>query len=148
MLLSASILWSTVSVDVLCYFSQSLTDYEYGYIHKNAENVVGPSQTVWGGRFHDVLQYRHENSHHFIRSFYVLFSAPATFIAAQILLYTNVGKYGLIMSGVVLTSLALQIFICVKVAIYEVSKLGNFQKRMAANIEMFSKIKQMKSLGW
>jgi hypothetical protein len=84
----------------------------------------------------------------FVKTFYVLTSAPATIITAQILLYTNVGKYGLIMSAVVLISLAFQIYICLKMAAYGVSKLGNFQKRIVANIEMFSHLKQLKSLGW
>jgi hypothetical protein len=84
----------------------------------------------------------------FIKSFYILFSAPATLITAQIFLYIEAGKYGLIMTGVVLISMIFQIFICRKIASLRVSKLGHFQKRIVANIEMFGNLKQLKSLGW
>lgn len=84
----------------------------------------------------------------FIKSFYVLFSAPTTLITAQVFLYIEAGKYGLIMTGVVLLSLIFQVCICWKVAKLGVSKLGHFQHRIASNIEMFSSLKQIKSLGW
>jgi len=52
----------------------------------------------------------------FVKSFYVLFSAPTTLITAQVFLYVEAGKYGLIMTGVVVLSLILQVCICWKVA--------------------------------
>jgi hypothetical protein len=84
----------------------------------------------------------------FIKSFYTLFSAPTILITAQVFLCIEAGIYGLIMTGVVLISLIFQIFICRKIASLRVSKLGHFQKHIVANIEMFSSLKQIKSLGW
>jgi hypothetical protein len=70
----------------------------------------------------------------FVKSYYVLFSAPTTLITAQVFLFIDSGVYGLIMTGVVIISLVFQIFICIKVASLGVSKLGHYQKRLVANI--------------
>lgn len=84
----------------------------------------------------------------FVKVFYVLFSAPTTLILAQIFLFIETGVYGLIMTGVVIVSIVFQIFICRRVAINSIKKFNHFQDRISANIEMFSCLKQIKSLGW
>lgn len=84
----------------------------------------------------------------FAKSFYILFSAPTTLITTQVFLFIDTGKYGLIMTGVILASLIFQVCICWRVAKLGVSKLGHFQNRIASNIEFFSNLKQIKSLGW
>lgn len=70
----------------------------------------------------------------FVKSFYVLFSAPTTLITAQVFLYIEAGTYGLVLTGVLLLSMVLQVCICWKVAKLGVQKLGHFQNRIASNI--------------
>lgn len=84
----------------------------------------------------------------FIKVFYVLFSAPTTLIMAQIFLFIETGLYGFIMTGVVIVSIIFQVFICKRVAVNSIKKFNHFQDRISANIEMFSCLKQIKSLGW
>ena len=84
----------------------------------------------------------------FLKSFSVLFSAPTTLIIAQVFLFTAAGKYGAIMIAIVVISLAFQIYICWKVAMNVNGKLGHYQNRITSNIEMFSNLKQIKSMGW
>jgi ABC-type multidrug transport system fused ATPase/permease subunit len=84
----------------------------------------------------------------FIKGFSVLFSAPTVLITTQVFLFVEAGKYGFIMLGVVILSLFFQILICWRVAVLGVVKLSYYQKRITFNIEAFSGLKQLKSLGW
>lgn len=84
----------------------------------------------------------------FFQTFYILFSGPAIIITAQIFLFIEVGKYGLIMTAIVLASLALQYALCSWTAQLEVNKLSYYQQRIIVNIELLEGIKQLKCLGW
>lgn len=84
----------------------------------------------------------------FIRGFSVLFSAPTVLITAQVFLSVKSGKYGVIMLAVVLLSFCFQMLICWRVAKLSLLKLSHYQKRVAFNIEAFSGLKQLKSMGW
>lgn len=84
----------------------------------------------------------------FVKSFYVLSSAPTTLIMAQIFVCIEVGAYGLCLILVILFSLVLQLLIDRHVAKLTLRKLKYYSERLTCNLEMFSSLKQLKSLGW
>jgi ABC-type multidrug transport system fused ATPase/permease subunit len=58
----------------------------------------------------------------FVRTFYVLFSAPTTLIMAQIFIYIEVGLYGLILSIIITVSLVMLLLLSLAIARYTLHK--------------------------
>lgn len=84
----------------------------------------------------------------FIRSIPNLSQAITIFILAQILLCLEVGIEGLCLLAVIVISLGVEFIMDRKQARLKLGKLQFYKERIVDNIQMYSELKQIKSLGW
>lgn len=83
-----------------------------------------------------------------MRTFSVLFSAPTTLIMAQVFIYTEVGAYGVALTGIIISSLVILFILSYYIAKYGLLKNHHYNIRTTFNVEVTTQLKQFKALGW